>query len=99
MADPVLEDPSPLKVSKVYLKETLDRLKRDPEDIDALFVFGAWLATKERYEEAVEVLHEITKREPNYPGVWFFKAVVYKRMGNDRMAQLCMERDSTLSSS
>ena len=86
------ESPSP-KVSKTYLKETLTRLRKDPEDLDALFTFGTWLAMTERYDEAVEVLHEITKRDPNYPGVWVLKSQVYRRMGKERMADLCMERD------
>ena len=81
------------RVSKVYLRETLDRLRRNPEDLDALFTFASWLAMRHRYMEAVEVLHEITKREPDYPGVWLLKSVVYKRMGKTRMAELCMERD------
>ena len=86
------EPPSP-KVSKTYLKATLTRLRNDPEDLDALFTFGTWLAMTERYDEAVEVLHEITKRDPNYPGVWVLKSQVYRRMVKERMADLCMERD------
>jgi Flp pilus assembly protein TadD len=88
-----MNEPPPTKVSKTYLRETLTRLRQNPEDLDALFTFGTWLAMTERYDEAVEVLHEITKRDPNYPGVWVLKSQVYKRMGKSRMAELCMERD------
>jgi len=87
------------KVSKVYLKETLTRLRSNPEDLDALFAFGTWLAMTERFDESVEVLHEITKRDPNYPGVWVLKSQVYRRMGKSRMAELCMERDLALQAS
>src|SRR3990172_5287345 len=98
MSLPMTSEPPSPKVSKTYLKATLTRLRNDPEDLDALFTFGTWLAMTERYDEAVEVLHEITKRDPNYPGVWVLKSQVYRRMGKERMADLCMERDLAINS-
>src|SRR3990172_8249164 len=43
------------------------------------------------YDHALAILHRLTKRDPDYPGVWRFKAEVYRRLGKDKMAQLCEE--------
>lgn len=61
-------------------------------DVDALFTRAAWLATSGDYEKCIETLEVITKRDPFYPGVWMLKARIFGRLGNKKMARLCLER-------
>jgi KaiC/GvpD/RAD55 family RecA-like ATPase/photosystem II stability/assembly factor-like uncharacterized protein len=68
------------------------RLKRDPQDLDAVFVKGAALAKMERWQEAADFLNEVTKHEPAYPGIWILKAKVYARLGRPNMAKTCRKR-------
>lgn len=74
------------------------RLQADPEDADALFAKGTYLAMQKRHQEAIEVLDRVTQLNPRYPGVWYFKAKVHQALGNLKMAELCLNRAAQLES-
>jgi tetratricopeptide (TPR) repeat protein len=68
------------------------RLQENPHDLDALFAKAAWLAKTQEFEKRIETLETITKRDPFYPGIWMLKAKIYRQLGNEKMARLCLER-------
>ncbi|MCK4367612.1 MAG: hypothetical protein KAW84_06665 [Thermoplasmata archaeon] len=76
----------------VWQRQCRRRLQENPLDLDALFAKAAWLAKVEEYEKCIETLDIITKRDSFYPGVWRLKAKIHSRLGNERMATLCLER-------
>jgi tetratricopeptide (TPR) repeat protein len=75
-----------------WQRQCRKRLQENPLDVDALFTRAAWLATSGDYEKCIETLEVITKRDPFYPGVWMLKARIFGRLGNKKMARLCLER-------
>ncbi|MEE9601471.1 MAG: hypothetical protein V3W22_07235 [Thermoplasmata archaeon] len=74
------------------IKEVDRRLVSDPNDVDALFAKATYLAMKLQYDEASEILDDVTRLSPYYPGVWHLKSKVYELMGNQDMADLCAKR-------
>jgi len=46
-------------------------------------------AAKGEYDEAIDVLHEVTRQRPDFLQAWTAKAVLYRLMGEDKMALLC----------
>jgi len=74
-----------------YVEKAQRQLRENGGSPDALFTLAAWKAVRGEYDHALAILHRLTKRDPDYPGVWRFKAEVYRRLGKDKMAQLCEE--------
>jgi len=74
-----------------YVEKAQRQLRENGGSPDALFTLAAWKAVRGEYDHALAFLHRLTKRDPDYPGVWRFKAEVYRRLGKDKMAQLCEE--------
>ncbi|MFQ6106767.1 MAG: GTP-binding protein [Thermoplasmata archaeon] len=74
------------------LEEAEKILEKNPEDIDTLYMKGEALTILERYDEAIDVLHEVTRLNPDYPQVWGLKAEVFNRLGEEKMAALCSAR-------
>jgi len=68
------------------------RLSTDPKDPDALFACAAYLASWHKMTEAVELLEELTEVSPKYPGLWRFKARLFKEMGRTKEASECREK-------
>ena len=74
------------------LERMISVVKEDPEDPDAAFFFAAWLASNGSTREALETLHMVTNKHPNYPGIWLFKATLYDQLNDRKMADLCRAR-------
>jgi len=77
---------------RAHLDRLLQLVREDPADPDAQFFFAAWLARQGSFEEALEVLNKLTRRQPNHPGIWLFKATVLEQMGDPKKAQACRTR-------
>jgi len=74
------------------LERMISVVREDPEDPDAAFFFAAWLASNGSMREALETLHTVTNKHPNYPGIWLFKATLYDHLNDRKMADLCRAR-------
>lgn len=78
-------------VATVYVEEARKRLREGKTDTDAMFTLAAWLAVHGEHRKSLAILHRLTQLEPSYPGVWRFKAAVYRELGDEKMAWLCEE--------
>ena len=76
--------------ASVYARACAERLHEDPGDPDALFARAAFHAASGRFARAMSILNELAGIAPDYPGLWRFKATVYRVMGDARMASLCL---------
>ena len=77
----------------LYADETFRRLKADPEDPNALFALAAILGVSGLRPEAIHTLTILAEVAPLYPGLWRFKARLYREVGDELMAARCMEAD------
>lgn len=75
----------------VYAQECFRRLRGNPRDPDALFTQAAVLASIGRSVEAIASLDMLTGIAPHYPGLWRFKARLYRDAGDLGMEVLCSE--------
>lgn len=78
--------------AQASLDEAEKILTSNPGDIDTLYMKGEALVILERFDEAIDVLHEVTRLNPNYPDVWGLKAEVFSKLGDEKMATLCSAR-------
>jgi len=74
------------------LKECEDALRRDPDDTDALFTKGVFLARIGEYWRSISCLERVSELRPDYPGVWHLKSSLYTRVGDANAARACRER-------
>lgn len=74
------------------LQRCEERLGEKPDDLDARFTKAVALARLRQYDEAVETLNEVAKRDTRYPALWMLKAKIYERVGDDLKAKLCRQR-------
>lgn len=81
-----------LRLISKRLKECEDVLRADPDDADALFTKGVFLARIGEYRRSLECLNRVTSAHPDYPGVWFLKSSLYERVGDEARAAACRER-------
>ena len=79
------------EVADVYVEEARKRLKDGNTDTDAMFTLAAWHAVHGEHQKSLAILHRLTQLDPSYPGVWRFKASVYRELGDEKMAWLCEE--------
>ncbi len=80
-----------------YAEEAFRRLARDPRDADALFALAAILGSSGLRPEAIQTLTVLAEVSPFYPGLWRFKARLYREVGDELMAARCMESDRHIS--
>jgi predicted Zn-dependent protease len=73
-----------------YAKESARRLRVNPVDPDALFFSAALLAAKGRFGGAIQLLDKLGKIYPEYPGLWRFKARLYREVGDAKKERLCL---------
>ncbi len=71
-----------------------ERLSRNPRDPDALFARAAFLAAHGHLREADEALRALAEIDPEYPGLWRFRAWLYNVLGRLWLAALCEARDA-----
>ncbi len=83
--------PSRPDLASEYVEEARRRLKEGKTDTDAMFTLAAWHAVRGEHRKSLAILHRLTQLDPGYPGVWRFKAAVYREMGDEKMAWLCVE--------
>jgi len=74
------------------LKECEDALRSNPDDVDALFTKGVFLARIGEYWRSIQCLDRVTTLSPEYPGVWHLKSSLYLRVGDQGRARACRER-------
>ena len=65
------------------------RLLEDPGDPDALFAVAAWAEIVGDQVHALDLLNRLVSRKPDYPGVWWLRARVFKDLGRERDAIAC----------
>jgi Flp pilus assembly protein TadD len=65
------------------------RLRKNPDDRDALFTKATFLAKIGKYHDAMVCLERLAEIDQYYPGLWQLKAVVHDKMGDKRMARVC----------
>lgn len=46
-------------------------------------------AAKGEFDEAIDALHELTRQRPDYLKAWTAKTVLYRLIGDEKMALLC----------
>lgn len=73
------------------LKECEDALRKNPNDPDALFTRGVFLARIGEYWRSLQCLERVTQIDANYPGVWHLKSSLYLKMGETEKARACAE--------
>ena len=76
----------------IHWRAIADRLRANPMDPDALFACAAYLASEHRMKEAIDLLNDLVKIAPEYPGLWRFRARLYQEMGETDLASVCWER-------
>ena len=81
-------------IDNAYVRAASDRLRSNPQDLDALEAVGAWFLAHERADKALECFHRITRSEPMYPGIWRLKARAFEALGDPLNADFCRRRGS-----
>jgi len=77
------------------LKLCEDTLRKNPDDPDALFTKGVFLAKIREYRRALQCLERVATREPAYPGVWRAMATIHVKLGETDAAEACRRRAAT----
>lgn len=78
------------KLASPYAEETVRRLRVNPQDPDALFASAAIVAARGQFGRAIQLLDTLALVAPRYPGLWRFKARLYREVGDRRMEGLCL---------
>ena len=69
------------------------RLRRDPNDADALFFIGAIYARIGKLRASMMYLERLSSIDEDYPGIWRLKAGIFKRLGNEDTSTACLNRE------
>lgn len=77
-----------------FVRTLRGRLGKDPTDTDGLVALGVWLLDREEPDKALEVFHRVTRRDPDYPGIWNLKARAFEALGDAKSAAMCRKRDA-----
>ncbi len=67
--------------------KALARLELAEDDTVALFTLGTSLLLDGRAREALDALNRLTLLDPDYPGLWRVKALVFEKLGNKGAAE------------
>jgi len=81
-----------MEYDDIHWRAIIDRLRANPMDSDALFACAAYLASEHRMKEAIDLLNDLVKIAPRYPGLWRFRARLYQEMGDSDLASMCWKR-------
>ncbi|MFQ6107253.1 MAG: tetratricopeptide repeat protein [Thermoplasmata archaeon] len=68
------------------------RLRRNPDDPDALFYIGAIYAKIGKLRASMLYLNRLAKIDEDYPGIWKLKAGIFRRLGSTDLSVMCLER-------
>ena len=69
-----------------------ERLERDRNDPDALFVLAALRTRDGKVDEGLSILDQVLVIDPSYPGAWFFKEKLHRIRGEAEAAASARER-------
>lgn len=72
----------------------MERVRVDPDDLNALETVGALLLRRGQADKALEFLHRVTRADPRYPGIWELKAEAFEAVGDTQNAAACRRRGS-----
>ena len=75
--------------TSVLVKEAL---RKDANDVDALFVLAALRAQDGHPDEGLTILDRVLVIDPGYPGAWFFKEKLHRMRGETRQAETAREQ-------
>jgi Flp pilus assembly protein TadD len=67
-------------------------------DTDRFFQKAIEQAAAGNFTEAIDTLHVVTRASPDYLQAWNAKAMLYRLVGNKKMADLCTETARNLGS-
>ncbi len=70
------------------------RLRRDPDDADALFFVGAIYAKIGKLRASMMYLDRLSSLREDYPGIWKLKAGIFKRLGDEDLSTACLRKAS-----
>ncbi|MEE8183579.1 MAG: hypothetical protein V3T94_05480 [Thermoplasmata archaeon] len=70
------------------------RLRRDPDDADALFFVGAIYAKIGKLRASMMYLDRLSSLREDYPGIWKLKAGIFKRLGDEDLSTACLRKES-----
>ncbi len=76
------------------LKLCEDTLRAHPDDTDALYTKGAFLAKIREYRRALRCLDRVGELDPFYPGLWRTKAAIHTKLGEFDKARSCRARSA-----
>jgi tetratricopeptide (TPR) repeat protein len=76
------------------LKLCEDTLRADPDDTDALYTKGVFLAKIREYRRALQCLQRVGELDPSYPGLWRTKATIHLKLGEIDQARTCRDRNA-----
>ncbi len=82
------ESPFQRPATSVLVNEAL---RKDANDVDALFVLAALRAQEGHSEEGLRILDRVLEMDPDYPGAWFFKEKLHRMRGETRQAESARE--------
>ena len=74
------------------LKLCDDTLRREPDNTDALFTKGVFIAKIREWRRALQCIERVTDLDPGYQGVWRTKAVIHVKLGEVDAAKACRQR-------
>ncbi|HEY7589292.1 MAG TPA: hypothetical protein VIB49_11195 [Thermoplasmata archaeon] len=58
-----------------------ERLRKNADDVDALFVLAAIRTQDGHVGEGLSILNRVLVIDPSYPGAWFFKEKLHRMRG------------------
>ncbi len=65
----------------------LATLELDENDTAALFTLGTYLLLDGKDQQALDTLNRLTLLDPDYPGLWRAKALIFEKLGNKGAAE------------
>jgi len=76
---------SPVRADTALLVQ--ERLRKDGDDVDALFTLAALRANDGNVREGLIILDRVLRIDPRYPGAWIFKAKLHRMQGEPDQAE------------
>jgi cytochrome c-type biogenesis protein CcmH/NrfG len=77
-----------------FVKTLQARVRSHPGDVDALTALGVWLLQRDQADKALDCFHRVTRKDPDYPGIWRLKAQAFEALGDAKSADACRKRGS-----
>lgn len=71
------------------------RLRRNPNDADALFYVGAIYARIGKLRASMMYLNRLSRVDENYPGIWKLKAGIFRRLGSEDLSSVCLKKEGS----